>query len=74
MITKENSKRVIAENLELIFRNHVRYDALAPMARGESLKEDDVFVDAHLMDRAGAIVNALKARGYRLDAEAAPGE
>ncbi len=67
VIAKEDAPQVIAENLELIIRNHLHVDALERDAL--NLRPDEVFVNAHLIDRAGAIVNALRALGYEWDAE-----
>lgn len=64
-INKENVHKTIADMLELILRNNVTVDALDR----RSVYEQDVIVNAHLMDRAGAIVNSLKALGYYWDAE-----
>ncbi len=64
-ITRDNAHQVIAENLELIVRNHITLVAVKRL--GRDLQVEEVVANAHLIDRAGAIVNALKALGYHWD-------
>jgi len=60
-------REVIAENLTLILGNHIYLDALE---RGKPYKvsADELVVNGHLLDRTGAIVNALCAMGKKWSA------
>ncbi len=65
MMSQHEARSVIAENLSLIMGNNVTSRALARRA----VESDEVFVDLHLVDRVGAVVNALAVLGYELGAE-----
>ena len=56
---------VLAKNLTLIIGNNITSEALNRRAVGS----DDLFVDLHLVDRVGAMLNALMAMGYEWDAD-----
>jgi len=63
----EELKATVAEIISLIVNNHVRAGKLKTPGP-VTLTADDVFINAHLVDRAGALLNACLASGYRFDA------
>jgi len=63
----EELRATVAELLRAILGNHVSSDALHSSPLRE-FTADDVFINAHLVDRAGALLNCLLALGYSLDA------
>jgi hypothetical protein len=67
-MTPEELKENVAQMISYIINNHIRAGALGVGGTVE-LKPDEVFINAHLVDRAGALLNAtLASGGYCLDA------
>ena len=62
--SEEELVHIVAENLDMIFRNNVTSEALG----NRRVADKDVIVNAHLVDRAGAILNALCSLRYEWDA------
>ena len=64
--SKDELRLIIAENLSLILRNNL---ALEVYRSDLHVGLADVMYNCHLIDRAGAIVNAMVALDYFWDAE-----
>lgn len=62
----EELKGVIVNNMTLILQNHITTQAL-DRKRPYEFRPDDIIWNAHLLDRTGAIVNALCAMGMTWD-------
>lgn len=56
-------RQLISQNLTLILKNHVSPSGAAAPRRGSLWSGEVVGSDAHLVDRAGAVVNALITSG-----------